>query len=42
MKNGRFKSNTGRFMYIIRHNTLHLGYIRSEKIKRGYKLGEFK
>jgi hypothetical protein len=41
-KPGRFKSNMGRYIYMIRHNTLHLGYMRSELIDRGYKLGAFK
>jgi len=41
-KPGRFKSNMGRYIYMIRHNTLHLGYVRSELIGRGYKLGEFR
>ncbi|MFC1600954.1 DinB family protein [Candidatus Sumerlaeota bacterium] len=42
VKSGRFKSNMGRYIYMIRHNTLHLGYLRSELIDRGYRLGEFK
>ncbi len=41
-KRGRFGTNLGKYIYMIRHNTLHLGYMRNMMIGRGYKVGEFK
>ena len=41
-KRGRFSTKLGKYIYMIRHNTLHLGYMRNMMIDRGYKVAEFK
>jgi len=41
-RHGRFRTKMGQYLYMIRHNTLHLGYIRAEMIKRGFNVNEFK
>ena len=41
-RSGRFKTNMGRYIYLIRHNTLHLGYMKALMVRRGYAVDEFK
>jgi hypothetical protein len=41
-KRGRYAARLGKYIYLIRHNTLHLGYMRNMMIDRGYKPAEFK
>ena len=41
-RRGRFKTNMGRYIYLLRHNTLHLGYMKALMVREGYAVEEFK
>jgi len=40
--NGRFQSNLGRILYVLRHAVLHLGYLNEELHRRGIAYTEFR
>ncbi len=42
VKNGRYQTNLGKYIYMLRHNTLHLAYMRRTMSDQGLPIPEFR